>query len=142
MLGIPEDAIHVTMGDVGGSFGQKMFTDKEEHAVVIAARLIGGRPIKWIEDRAENLISGGHSRQESITVTVAVDDEGRLLAGKAHHVEDVGAYPRPGNGHERERGHGHVPRGRTAGVVPARSGTARRASSPTPAATAPTGGPG
>ena len=98
MLGIPEDAIHVTMGDVGGSFGQKMFTDKEEHAVVVAARLLGGRPVKWIEDRAENLISGGHSRQESITVTVAVDGDGRLLAGKAHHVEDVGAYPRPGNG--------------------------------------------
>jgi carbon-monoxide dehydrogenase large subunit len=97
MLGIPEDRIRVTMGDVGGSFGQKMFTHREEHAVVIAARLIGERPVKWIEDRAENLIAGGHSRQESIEITVGVDGEGRLLAGKARHVEDIGAYPAGGN---------------------------------------------
>jgi carbon-monoxide dehydrogenase large subunit len=98
MLGIPEDAIHVTMGDVGGSFGQKMFAMREEHAVVIAARAIGDRPVKWIEDRTENLISGGHAREESIEITVAVDDDGRLLGGRARHVENVGAYPHPGNG--------------------------------------------
>ena len=98
MLGIPEDAIHVVMGDVGGSFGQKMFTQREEHAVVIAARAIGDRPVKWIEDRAENLISGGHARQEAMRVTVAVDDDGVLLGGRAWHLEDVGAYPYPGNG--------------------------------------------
>ena len=98
MLGIPEDAIHVVMGDVGGSFGQKMFTQREEHAVVIAARAIGDRPVKWIEDRAENLISGGHARQEAMRVTVAVDHDGVLLGGRAWHLEDVGAYPYPGNG--------------------------------------------
>ena len=98
MLGIPEIDIHVVMGDVGGSFGQKMFPEKEEHAVVIASRLIGGRPVKWIEDRAENLISGGHSREECLTMTVAVDDDGVLLAAKGHQIEDVGAFPRPGDG--------------------------------------------
>ncbi|MWA00950.1 molybdopterin-dependent oxidoreductase [Actinomadura sp. LD22] len=98
MLGIPEDAIHVTMGDVGGSFGQKMFPMREEHAVVIASRLIGGRPLKWIEDRAENLIGGGHAREERIEIMVATDDRGVLLAGRADHLEDVGAYPYPGNG--------------------------------------------
>jgi carbon-monoxide dehydrogenase large subunit len=98
MLRIPEDKIHVAMGDVGGSFGQKMFPMREEHAVVIASLLIGGRPVKWIEDRAENLISGGHSREESIKISVGVDEEGHLLAGKAWHVEDVGAYPNAGNG--------------------------------------------
>jgi carbon-monoxide dehydrogenase large subunit len=98
MLGIPEDAIHVVMGDVGGSFGQKMFTQREEHAIVIAARAIGDRPVKWIEDRAENLISGGHARQEAMRVTVAVDDDGVLVGGRAWHLEDVGAYPYPGNG--------------------------------------------
>ena len=98
MLGIPEGDIHVVMGDVGGSFGQKMFPEKEEHAVVIASRLIAGRPIKWIEDRAENLISGGHSREECLTVTIAVDDDGHLLAAMGHQIEDVGAFPRPGDG--------------------------------------------
>ncbi|MFC5747867.1 xanthine dehydrogenase family protein molybdopterin-binding subunit [Actinomadura rugatobispora] len=98
MLGIPEDAIHVTMGDVGGSFGQKMFPMREEHAVVIASRLIGGRPLKWIEDRAENLIGGGHAREERIELRVATDERGVLLAAEADHLEDVGAYPVPGNG--------------------------------------------
>jgi carbon-monoxide dehydrogenase large subunit len=98
MLGIPEDAIHVTMGDVGGSFGQKMFMQREEHATVIAARALGDRPLKWIEDRAENLISGGHSREEAMRITVAVDDDGVLLGGRAWHVENVGAYPYPANG--------------------------------------------
>jgi aerobic carbon-monoxide dehydrogenase large subunit len=98
MLGVPEDSIHVRMGDVGGSFGQKMFPMREEHAVVIAARLIGERPVKWIEDRVENLISGGHAREETLWVEVAVDDGGVLLAGRAHHRENVGAYPVPGNG--------------------------------------------
>ena len=98
MLGLSEGDIHVTMGNVGGSFGQKMFPEKEEHAVVIASRLIGGRPVKWIEDRAENLISGGHSREECLTLTVAVDEDGTLLAAKGHQIEDVGAFPRPGDG--------------------------------------------
>lgn len=98
LLAIPESDIHVVMGDVGGSFGQKMFPEKEEHAVVIASRLVTGRPVKWIEDRAENLISGGHSRQECLTVTVGVDDDGVLLVGRGHQIEDVGAFPRPGDG--------------------------------------------
>lgn len=98
MLGIPEDAIHVTMGDVGGSFGQKMFVEREEHAVVVAARVLGGPPLKWIEDRSENLIAGGSSRQETLTVSVAVDDDGTLLYATGHQIEDVGASPRPANG--------------------------------------------
>jgi len=98
MLGVPESDIHVVMGDVGGSFGQKMFPEKEEHAVVIASRLVSGRPVKWIEDRAENLISGGHSREECLAVTVGVDENGVLLGAQAHQIEDVGAFPRPGDG--------------------------------------------
>ena len=46
-----------TARDVGGGFGQKMFVYREECAVVLASRLLG-RPVKWIEDRRENLIVG------------------------------------------------------------------------------------
>jgi carbon-monoxide dehydrogenase large subunit len=98
MLGIPEDSIHVTMGDVGGSFGQKMFPQREEHATVIAARQLGDRAVKWIEDRSENLISGGHAREEMMRVSMAVDDDGVLIGGRAWELEDVGAYPYPANG--------------------------------------------
>jgi len=98
LLGIPEDSVRARMGDVGGSFGQKMFPMREEHAIVLAARAVGDRPVKWIEDRVENLVSGGHAREETLTVEVAVDGEGVLLAARAHHLENVGAYPVPGNG--------------------------------------------
>ena len=97
MLDIPEDSIHVVMGDVGGSFGQKMFPGREDHAIVLAAKVMG-RAIKWIEDRAENLICGGHSREESMDVSFALDADGKILAAKAHHTENVGAYPTGGNG--------------------------------------------
>jgi carbon-monoxide dehydrogenase large subunit len=109
MLGIPEDKIHTIMGDVGGSFGQKMFPMREEHAIVIASRVIGERPVKWIEDRAENLIAGGHSREESMEIEVAVDADGVLLAAKVDHLEDVGAWPTPGNGQNGATGAGMFP---------------------------------
>jgi carbon-monoxide dehydrogenase large subunit len=98
MLGIGEDEIRVVMGDVGGSFGQKAFSTREDQAVVVAAVLLEDRPVKWIEDRAENLISGGHSREESLDVIAATDERGVLLAARAHHIENVGAYPSVANG--------------------------------------------
>ena len=49
--------------------------------------------VKWIEDRVENLVGAAHAREEKITVKVAVDDDGVLLAADVEHIEDVGAYP-------------------------------------------------
>ena len=97
LLDLPEDHIHVVMPDVGGSFGQKMFPAREEFAVILAAKKLG-RPVKWTEDRQENLVAGGHSREESIGTSFALDDEGHILAMRAHHVENVGAYPNLSNG--------------------------------------------
>ncbi len=88
---IPEGHVHVTARDVGGGFGQKMFVYREECAVVLASFLLG-RPVKWIEDRRENLLSAGHSRNEFAQVKVAVDDDGIIQAITADHVCDVGAY--------------------------------------------------
>ena len=98
LVGIPEDDIHVVMNDVGGAFGQKISPQREDQAVVLAAVLLQDRPVKWIEDRAENLISGGHSREESLAITAATDENGVLLGAKAHHIENVGAYPAASNG--------------------------------------------
>jgi len=64
---------------------------REECAVVLASFLLG-RPVKWIEDRRENLLSAGHSRNEFARVKVAVDDDGIIQAIAADHVCDVGAY--------------------------------------------------
>ena len=97
ILALPEARIRVIMGDVGGGFGQKMFPMREDIAVVLAARRLG-RPVKWIEDRNENLLSGGHAREEQMTVSVATDDAGHFTGVRVEQVENVGAYPFPGNG--------------------------------------------
>jgi aerobic carbon-monoxide dehydrogenase large subunit len=91
-LGVPEANVRVTARDVGGGFGQKMFVFREECAVVLASRLLG-RPVKWIEDRRENLVAAPHARNESGRVRVAVDDDGTIQAIAVDHVADVGAYP-------------------------------------------------
>ncbi|MBV9384617.1 MAG: xanthine dehydrogenase family protein [Streptosporangiaceae bacterium] len=97
VLGLPEPRIRVIMGDVGGGFGQKMFPMREEIAVVAATRQLG-RPVKWIEDRNENLLGGGHAREEQMTVSVAADDAGHFTGVRVEQLENVGAYPFPGNG--------------------------------------------
>ncbi len=97
LLQIPEDRIRVVMGDVGGAFGQKMFPMREDFAIAAAARLLG-RPVKWIEDRNENLLAGGHAREEQMKVSLAIDAGGHFTAITAEQTENVGAYPFPGNG--------------------------------------------
>jgi carbon-monoxide dehydrogenase large subunit len=91
-LSVPEASVRVSARDVGGGFGQKMFVFREECAVVLASRLLG-RPVKWIEDRRENLIAGAHSRNESGVVRLAIDDDAVIQAIAIEHKADVGAYP-------------------------------------------------
>ena len=93
MLGIPEDDIRVIMGDVGGSFGQKAFPQREDQAVVVAAVILGDRPVKWIEDRAENLISGGHAREESLQITAATDEQRRAAGRQGPPHRERGRLP-------------------------------------------------
>jgi aerobic carbon-monoxide dehydrogenase large subunit len=91
-LGIPDHHIHVTQRDVGGAFGQKGSVRPEEMSTVLAARDLG-RPVKWIEDRRENLISGGHARDDRVTVTMGVDRDGTILGVRLEHLENEGAFP-------------------------------------------------
>jgi carbon-monoxide dehydrogenase large subunit len=91
-LQVPEGAIRVSARDVGGGFGQKMFVFREECAIVLASRLLG-RPVKWIEDRRENLIAAGHARNEMGTVRLAIDADHVIQGITVEHVADVGAFP-------------------------------------------------
>jgi carbon-monoxide dehydrogenase large subunit len=91
-LGIPEGSIEVTARDVGGGFGQKMFVFREECAIVLASRALA-RPVKWIEDRRENLLAAPHARNEVALVRMAIDADGVIEAITAEHKADIGAYP-------------------------------------------------
>jgi aerobic carbon-monoxide dehydrogenase large subunit len=91
-LGIEADKVRVVAGDIGGSFGLKIGASREELAVAAASRALG-RPVKWIEDRSENLTASGQAREESFNVRAAVSDDGDLLGLDVAMVVDTGAYP-------------------------------------------------
>ncbi len=90
-LGLSEERVRVLAGDIGGSFGLKIGTSREEVAVVAAARALG-RPVKWIEDRNENLVVSGQAREESFDVEAAVTEDGRVLGLRVRMLLDSGAY--------------------------------------------------
>jgi len=94
VLGLAEHRIRVIMRDTGGGFGQKVMPQREELGIALAATKVSA-PIKWIEDRRENLLSAGQARHEHATVRYAFDDEGMILAASLDHTQDVGAYPIP-----------------------------------------------
>jgi carbon-monoxide dehydrogenase large subunit len=95
VLGIEDAQVHVIMPDVGGAFGLKMHPSPEELAVVVASKLLGS-PVKWIQDRRENLTADEHARQDSATVTIAAQDDGTILGMKIDFVEVAGSFPSPG----------------------------------------------
>ncbi|MGD9701010.1 MAG: xanthine dehydrogenase family protein molybdopterin-binding subunit [Acidimicrobiia bacterium] len=93
LTGLAESHIRVVADDVGGGFGQKMMVMREEAAVIAAAFALGTAPVKWIEDRRENLMASNQARSEAGELTFAVDTEGHILAVKADFIEEIGAYP-------------------------------------------------
>jgi len=93
LLGLPEDGIDLIEGDTGGAFGQRGEFYPEDFLVPFAA-LRCGRPVKWIEDRRENLIAANHAREAECELEVACTGDGRLLAIRGRAATDVGAYLR------------------------------------------------
>lgn len=91
-IGIPESQIRVIAKDVGGAFGLKNHPWKEETAVILAA-LIFKRPLKWIEDRYENLVGANQCREQEMDLTIAYDDNGKLLGSFGDYSVNNGAFP-------------------------------------------------
>jgi carbon-monoxide dehydrogenase large subunit len=91
ILGRPASSIRVIVPDVGGAFGSKGVIAPEV-AVVTAAAIRLGRPVKWTEDRIENLVGGYQGRGIAGTLQLALDREGRMLALRARLRADLGAY--------------------------------------------------
>jgi aerobic carbon-monoxide dehydrogenase large subunit len=91
-LGMEHDKVRVLAGDIGGSFGLKIGASREELAAAAASRALG-RPVKWVEDRGENLTASGQAREESFDVRAAVSNDGDLLGLDVTMVVDTGSYP-------------------------------------------------
>ncbi|MEU3170344.1 xanthine dehydrogenase family protein molybdopterin-binding subunit [Streptosporangium sp. NPDC006930] len=90
-LRLDENQVRVISPDVGGAFGQKIPLFREELTVAALAIKLR-RPIKWIEDRVENLTAANHARDDSAWIRAAVDKDGRILGVKAELWADYGAY--------------------------------------------------
>lgn len=89
--GLPEHHVRVMMPDVGGGFGQKIPVSPEEVAVAFASAHLG-LPVKWIEDRRENLMAAPHAKEQIIHLELAVDSDGTFRGLRARILGDTGAY--------------------------------------------------
>ncbi len=92
-LGRSPSSVHLYECHVGGGFGVRGEIYPED-VLVCAAALRLERPVKWIEDRRENLMACNHSREQRHHVRAAVDADGRVLAIDDEFFHDQGAYVR------------------------------------------------
>ena len=91
VTGLPEHKIRVVSPDVGGGFGNKVPV-YPGYVCAIAASMVSGRPVKWMEDRSENLMSTGFARDYAMKGRIAATREGKLLALSVDVVADHGAF--------------------------------------------------
>lgn len=90
-LGLAETDIRVVAPQTGGGFGQKASIYPEEFVCAyLATRL--RKPVKWVEDRLENMVASTHAREQDIEVELALDRDGRIRGLRSDVVVDVGAY--------------------------------------------------
>jgi carbon-monoxide dehydrogenase large subunit len=88
---IPEHKIRVISPDVGGGFGNKVPV-YPGYICAIVGTMVVGRPVKWMEDRSENLMSTGFARDYRMKGRIAATSEGRLLAVEVEVLADHGAF--------------------------------------------------
>ncbi len=90
-LGLDEGQIRVISPDVGGGFGYKGILLPEEICCAWLAMQLG-RPVRWLEDRREQLSANANCREHGYDISVAVTHEGRLAGITCDAVVDSGAY--------------------------------------------------
>jgi carbon-monoxide dehydrogenase large subunit len=88
---VPEHAIRVIAGDIGGAFGSKGWQYAEHRLVLWAARRLG-RPVKWTCERREALLADEHARDNISEAELALDRAGRFLGLRVRTIANVGAY--------------------------------------------------
>ena len=92
-MGLPEDQVDLIENDVGGGFGARGEFYPEDFLIPFCARLTG-RPVKWTEDRRENLVAMQHARDAECEVEIACERDGTIIGLRGTAFCDVGAYIR------------------------------------------------
>jgi len=91
VAGLPEEKIRIISPDLGGGFGNKVPV-YPGYVVATAASLLLGRPVKWIEDRTENLISTGFARDFYMSGELACKSDGTMTGLRVSLLADEGAF--------------------------------------------------
>src|ERR1700736_5537555 len=91
VAGLPEQNIRIISPDIGGGFGNKV-PIYPGYVVATAASLLLGRPVKWIEDRTENLISTGFARDYHMDGELALDENNHFIGLRVNLLSDNGAF--------------------------------------------------
>ena len=92
-IGLPETAIDMIENDVGGGYGARGEFYPEDFLIPFAARHVN-RPVKWTEDRRENLMAMNHAREAEADIEIACASDGTILALRGDIHVDMGAYMR------------------------------------------------
>jgi aerobic carbon-monoxide dehydrogenase large subunit len=92
MLGLSERQVRVIAPFIGGGFGPKIMMFYQEEVLVPWAAMKLNRPVKWIEDRAENFVATTHERGQIHDAEIALDTDGHILGVHDIFLHDTGAY--------------------------------------------------
>lgn len=85
------ESIRVIACDVGGGFGQKGIQYAEDMLVPFAARELG-RPVRWLEERGENLTAAAHARDQIHRIAIAATRDGQILGVRDDVLVNFGAF--------------------------------------------------
>ena len=88
---IPEHKIHVIAPDIGGGFGNKVGA-YSGYICAIVASIVTGRPVKWVEDRIENLSTTAFARDYHMKAEIAATKDGKVTGLRCYTIADHGAF--------------------------------------------------
>jgi carbon-monoxide dehydrogenase large subunit len=91
VAGLPEHKIQVISPDIGGGFGNKVPV-YPGYVLAVVGSIVTGKPVKWMEDRSENLMSTGFARDYHMKGQIAATRDGRILGLRVDVLADHGAF--------------------------------------------------
>ncbi|HWM20041.1 MAG TPA: aerobic carbon-monoxide dehydrogenase large subunit, partial [Ilumatobacteraceae bacterium] len=91
VAGLPEHKIQVIAPDIGGGFGNKV-PIYPGYVCSIVGSIVTGKPVKWMEDRSENLMSTGFARDYHMKGSIAATSDGKIVGLRVDVIADHGAF--------------------------------------------------
>jgi aerobic carbon-monoxide dehydrogenase large subunit len=91
VAGLPEHKIRIIAPDIGGGFGGKVGI-YPGYVMAIVGSIVAKRPVKWVEDRSEHLMSTAFARDYHMRGEIAATKDGKILGVRVHVIADHGAF--------------------------------------------------